>query len=262
MHTIKVCRAPTSLPLPQILGATLNRSDNLCSSTNIAASLFISQKLVAKVCKGSLGRTGRTIRTFFVMPKSWSGTLSRVNHKFAIARNPWDRVVSDYIYQKKKRSPRSARLCVVDERGNTRTFREWLEAVLADPFRFEPTQWGARVSQGIHRWSPQVDWISINGKIAVDSVLRMENLQKDFAELGSVLGLPSRQLPCRNWRFHAHYSHYHDDSTRRLVEKHYEKDIETFGYRFHSQGGNFQSVVPQRCGIRLKSFLSQLVQRG
>jgi hypothetical protein len=183
-------------------------------------------------------------------------------HKFAIVRNPWDRVVSDYIYQKKKRSPRSARLCVEDDRGRTRTFREWLEAVLADPFRFAPDQWGARVSRGIHRWSPQLDWISINGKIAVDSVLHMENLQKEFAELSSNLGLPSRQLPCRNWRFHAHYSYYHDDSTRKLVEKYYEKDIETFGYRFNSQGGNFRLVVPQRCGMRLKSLLSQLVQSG
>jgi hypothetical protein len=170
--------------------------------------------------------------------------------------------VSDYIYQKKKGSPRSTRLCVEDERGRTRTFREWLEAVLADPYRFAPTQWGARVSQGIHRWSPQVDWISIDGKIALDSVLRMENLQEDFAELRSILGLPLRQLPCRNWRFHAHYSYYHDDSTRKLVEKYYEKDIETFGYQFHTQGGNFQWIVPQRCGIRLKSFLSELVQRA
>jgi hypothetical protein len=55
-------------------------------------------------------------------------------HKSAILRNPWDRVVSDYIYQKKKRSPRSATLCVEGDRGNTRIFKEWLEAVLAVPF--------------------------------------------------------------------------------------------------------------------------------
>ncbi len=107
-----------------------------------------------------------------------------------------------------------------------------------------------------------MDWISINEKIAVDSVLLMGNLQKDFAELGRILGLPSRDLPCRNWRFHAHYSYYHDYSTRKLVESYYEKDLETFGYRFHSRAGNFQWVVPQRCGIRLKSLLNRLVQRG
>jgi hypothetical protein len=107
---------------------------------------------------------------------------------------------------------------------------------------------------------PQVDWISISGKIAVDCVLRMENLQEDFAELCCTLGLPSRELPCRNWRYHRHYSYYHNGSTRRLVEKYYAKDIETFGYRFDSPSGIFRWGVPERLGIRLRSVLSALAQ--
>ena len=57
----------------------------------------------------------------------------------------------------------------------------------SDPFCCEPAEWGARVSQGIHPWSPQVDWISISGTIAVDRVLQMENLQESFAELRCAL---------------------------------------------------------------------------
>ena len=186
--------------------------------------------------------------------------IFRSYYKFAIVRNPWDRIVSDYNYQKKKRSQADHRLFIHDERGNTRSFSQWMEAALSNPFYYESAQWGADVSQGIHRWSPQVDWISINGKIAVDRVLRMENLQEDFAGLCRTLGLPSRELPCCNWRCHRHYSYYHDESTKRVVAQLYAKDIETFGYRFDFPSGILRWGVPERVGICLKSRLRRLVR--
>ena len=186
--------------------------------------------------------------------------IFRNYYKFAIVRNPWDRIVSDYNYQKRKRSQAEHRLFIRDERGNTRSFSQWMEAALSNPFYYESTQWGADVSQGIHRWSPQVDWISISGKIAVDRVLRMENLQEDFAGLCRTLGLPSRELPCCNWRCHRHFSYYHDESTRRVVAQLYAKDIETFGYRFDFPSGILRWGLPERVGIRLKSRLRRLVR--
>jgi hypothetical protein len=153
-------------------------------------------------------------------------------YKFAIVRNPWERVFSDYNYQVKKSRPDASKLFVRKESGGRRHFREWLEAALADPKRYPPETWAGDVSPGIHRWSPQVDWITVDGRIAVDRVLRMERLNEEFFEVCSALGLPRTRLPHRNGRFHWPYEWYYDDEARRLVEDYYQSDVETFGYRF------------------------------
>ncbi len=177
--------------------------------------------------------------------------------KFAIVRNPWDRMLSEYNFQKKKKYfPDNEKLFAEDDGGHIRKFREWVETALRDPFHYAPCRWGGEVSEGIHRWSPQVDWISLNGKIAVDRVLRMENLQDDFEDVGRLLGRPSEKLPCRNWKFHLHYSHYYDEATKRLVADYYAKDIEAFGYRFESRKADIGWVILEKLGTRLKSVSS------
>jgi Sulfotransferase family len=176
--------------------------------------------------------------------------------KFAIVRNPWDRMLSDYNFQKRKKSSANEKLFALDEGGQTRSFRQWVEAVFSDPFHYEPRYWGAEVSSGMHRWSPQVDWISLNGKIAVDCVLRMESLQKDFENVRQIVDQQLGELPCRNWKFHLHYSHYYDESTRQLVGDYYVKDIEAFGYRYESRKFDFPWLISERLGPRLKSIAS------
>jgi len=176
--------------------------------------------------------------------------------KFAIVRNPWDRMLSDYIFQKRKNSPANEKLFAVDECGQTRRFREWVEVAFSDPFHYEPRHWGAEVSPEIHRWSPQVDWISLNGKIAVDRVLRMECLQKDFADVRRIIDGPFGELPCRNWKFHLHYSHYYDEATQRLVGDYYAKDIETFGYHYESRKSDIPRLMFKKLGTRLRGIAS------
>lgn len=152
--------------------------------------------------------------------------------KFVIVRNPWDRLLSDYNYQLKKSRAPSSKLFVFTPDGSKRNFAEWVETALSAPDQYEPGTWGGNVSAHIHRWSPQVDWISVGGQSRVDFVARIERLPEDFRAVCRRLALPTTRLPHRNRRLHWHYSHYYDRSTRELVAAYYARDIAQFDYEF------------------------------
>jgi hypothetical protein len=98
-----------------------------------------------------------------------------------------------------------------------------------------------------------VDWISLKGNIAVDAVLKMENLEREFEDVRWLLGRTSGGLPCRNWKFHLHYSYYYDEATRRLVEDYYARDIAAFGYRFESRKTDVRWIMLEKLGTRVKT---------
>lgn len=152
--------------------------------------------------------------------------------KFSIVRNPWDRLVSEYNFQRNKDRPKRDKLHIYDERGAKRGFAEWVRVSFADPHRYRGEDWAGDTSPNIHRWSPQIDWISIDGRIAVDFVARMENINQDFAEIRKKIGLAPRDVPHTNAKWHWHYSHYYDSATRDLVTEYYARDIEAFNYRY------------------------------
>ncbi|MEY4814447.1 MAG: hypothetical protein RLZZ162_1520 [Verrucomicrobiota bacterium] len=152
--------------------------------------------------------------------------------KFAIVRNPWDRLLSDYNYQKKKGRETASKLHVFSARGRERDFAAWVEVALSKPDFYAPESWGGEVSSHIHRWSPQIDWISVDGSPRTDQIARIEHLPHDFRLICERLGLPTVRLPHRNRRLHWHYSHYYDRTTRDAVAAYYGRDIQLFGYEF------------------------------
>ncbi|HEY5218398.1 MAG TPA: sulfotransferase family 2 domain-containing protein [Gemmatimonadaceae bacterium] len=152
--------------------------------------------------------------------------------KFAVVRNPWERLVSEYVFQRKKRKPRTEKLFIFDERGTKRRFADWVRVALANPFRYRGQDWAGDVSPHIHRWSPQVDWISIDGNISVDFIARLETIERDFQEIRRRAGVSATTLARRNATRHRHYSSYYDSDTREIVAHYYASDIEAFGYRF------------------------------
>jgi hypothetical protein len=118
--------------------------------------------------------------------------------KFSIVRNPWDRFVSEYHYNLKKGiEPRSFKRAVMDLRGDRDKWK-----------------------------SSQFEWLSVDGKIAVDKVLRFENIAEEF------YGLFGIKLPHVNKTKHEHYSDYYTKQTRDVISRVYSDDIEEWGYEY------------------------------
>jgi|LULO01.1.fsa_nt_gb hypothetical protein len=130
--------------------------------------------------------------------------------KFSVVRNPWDRFVSEYNYNRRNK--------YWSKRGLKQpTFRE---IVLQTDFHND-------------YWKKsQCTWLRHNGKIAVDKVMKFENIANEMKQQFGV------DLPHVNKSNHAqyaknkHYSDYYDDHTKYVIAQAYADDIEEFGYKF------------------------------
>ena len=135
--------------------------------------------------------------------------------KFAFVRNPWDRVVSFYHYQVKRKWD----FYPFNETISFKKFvKEWLRQMRR---------------QTTLSTNSCYDWISDkNDDLLVDFIGRLENFQQDFNTICDKIGIPHQQLPYTNKTNHKHYTEYYDDETKEIVAKKYAKDIEYFGYEF------------------------------
>lgn len=123
--------------------------------------------------------------------------------KFATVRNPWDRMVSLYHFNTKAH-------------GENRKFPEWLEDAVYNPNKFK---------------GPQLDWITLDGKICVDFICRFETLNLDFQKVCKHLDV-NLTLPHSNKSNHDHYSRYYDTRLKNILEEAHQKDVEAFNYVF------------------------------
>jgi len=161
--------------------------------------------------------------------------------KFALVRNPWDWLVSRYHWSRDKQGVFEFSfeefLHRLDNKIALSDQAPWLEAAL----------------------EPQLNRITIDGKIAVDFVGRFENLEKDFARICSKLNLEPIALPHVFKTNHLHYVKYYDRKSREIVRKLYGKDVEAFGYSFGRRPSiAFLDPVPVEVRARPKNRPGQL----
>lgn len=130
--------------------------------------------------------------------------------KFAFVRNPWDWQVSLFEYA--KQTPRH------QEYELTNSFKNFDEYI----------KW--RINGNFNL---QKDFISDkNGKLIVDFIGRIENLQEDFQKLCKTLKINNITLPHSNSSLRKDYRGYYSKESKSLVEKTFAEDIKLFGYTF------------------------------
>jgi len=134
--------------------------------------------------------------------------------KFAFVRNPWDRMVSLYHWLKWEKKM---------------GFPEFIQNVATGNYH-RP---GVMNLRGFYQANRLVDWLRPNGIWLPQFIGRFENLQEDWKIVMKILGCKCG-LKKRNTSNHTHYRDYYDATTRALVAKRFEEDIDLFKYTFEA----------------------------
>jgi hypothetical protein len=131
-------------------------------------------------------------------------------YKFTIIRNPWDRIASHYHFFKRTNHI---------HKGSFEGFVNYF-------------------CNKIHRgwkckdFAPIMDYITVDGILAVDFIGKFETVQEDFNTICDRIGIPRQNLPHINNSKHKHYTEYYNNETRAIVAEKYAEDIQRFGYEF------------------------------
>lgn len=141
--------------------------------------------------------------------------------KFALVRNPWERLVSTCAWSGKK-------WALGHELG-----REEFDAFVRKTHAASRAGFPAAVAEvpAVHVIPQSRFVLDTNGRSMLDFVGRFENLPQDWRVIRDRLGIDA-ELPTRMKSRHWPYREYYDAETRELTAEIYASDIEAFGYQF------------------------------
>lgn len=137
---------------------------------------------------------------------------------FTFVRNPWDRLLSLYLYFQQL-----ARAYFF-----VGTFADFVDTIAAGLPTIGPYNY-YRLSMA----NPQVAWLDLGGQREPEFIGRYERLDEDWPRLTSLLGIAPVALGHANQSIdRPPYAEVYDSRTRKIVASVYAEDIERFGYEF------------------------------
>ena len=144
--------------------------------------------------------------------------------KFAMVRNPWDRMLSWYSYIIQIDSTVDPAMIADPDAQIWKGFDAYLETILSE----------TTIIDGVERLSmSQYHQLSdAQEELLVDRYGRFESLQTDFEVMMKKLAFRHPPFQKLNASTHGDYRAYYSDAGRELVSEKLAKDIETFAYVF------------------------------
>jgi len=134
--------------------------------------------------------------------------------KFAVVRNPFDRLVS-WFHHHRQHIPFSS-------------FQEWVKAGL-------PVDWANEWHGNAMENDPLTlrTWVcDFENRLHVNKIIKFEDLANGCSDLSSYISKEYRGLDRRNATTHDVYWRYYDKDTRDIVSERFAGDLETFDYAF------------------------------
>ncbi len=141
--------------------------------------------------------------------RSMPGDKFKHYFKFAIVRNPWDRLVSEYEYIKTQ--PSHSR------------FKKLSGMDFAQYVNYQSTRPAAH----------QVNALKLkNGQLGCDFVGKLETLEQSLKMVGAKLGIEFSKLPHVNQVNRRDYRTYYNNNLVESVAQLWHADIKAFDYKF------------------------------
>lgn len=148
--------------------------------------------------------------------------------KFTIVRNPFDRMLSMFLYYGQNRQKNKEFFS-----GNSSIdtdFNNWIEFIYSKDF--DRRRMHSKINVFEHCFSNQLNWLTINDSIPQElKIYKIEDvcLKTVLENLGlERVDVETRIHPTN----HRHYSEYYTEKSKKLVAEHYSKDIQYFKYAF------------------------------
>lgn len=131
--------------------------------------------------------------------------------KFAVVRNPWDRIASWYRFFH-QHNP-------VNNLSVQAHFKHFVQQELP--------------KQTPHFFFNQLDYISLTpSKHEMDYLIRFENFEKDLANVSKKLGLPPTSFPKINQNKKNDYKLLYDQESIKFIAESCKRDIDFFNYSY------------------------------
>lgn len=195
---------------------------NLLARENIYINNFIkngfSKLSPLQKKKYNLGRQDMGVSSQHLKINQYESQKTKNYFTFSFVRNPWDRMVSEYFYIRKKWG------CDCKEKYFKKTFPNFRSFVIKN---------GLQCSWPSHRFQ-QIDFV-LNPMTnqMVDFIGRFENLNRDFRYVCQRIGFKKlARLRQTNVTYHKKYRHYYDTETKNIIAHKFRRDIEYFKYTF------------------------------